>query len=80
MHHPREIVDSDVHVAVELRVRLVPRDPSQNLENMVNKGESPPSVKIGKKVYWSEVAVRKWQLLFAAREAWRPVRKPTRAA
>lgn len=38
----------------------MPRDPPQNLENMVNKGEFPPSVKIGKKVCWSEVAVRKW--------------------
>jgi len=51
------------------RLGIAPR----TLENMVNAGEFPPSVKLGKKVYWSEVAVRKWQKRrFAAQEAWQP--------
>ena len=45
----------------------------RTLENMVKAGEFPPSVRIGKHVFWSEVAVRKWQrTLFAAQEAWQP--------
>lgn len=45
----------------------------RTLENMVRDGEFPPPVRVGKKVYWSEVAVRRWQRkLFAAQEAWQP--------
>lgn len=51
------------------RLALSPR----TLENMVKAGEFPPPVRVGKFVYWSEVAVRKWQrILFAAQEAWQP--------
>lgn len=45
----------------------------RTLENMVGENEFPPSVRIGKKVYWSEKTFLKWlQLRFAAQEAWRP--------
>lgn len=41
------------------------------LENMVKAGTFPPPVRIGKRVYWSEVSVQKWQqALFAAQESW----------
>ncbi len=44
---------------------------ARGLENMIQRGEFPPPVKIGKCVYWSEVAVMKWQRkLFANQEAW----------
>jgi len=49
------------------RLSISPR----TLENMVNDGAFPPSVRIGKYVYWSEVAVVAWQRrMFAAQEAW----------
>ncbi|ODU50605.1 MAG: hypothetical protein ABS92_02590 [Thiobacillus sp. SCN 63-374] len=51
------------------RLGIAPR----TLENMVSEGEFPPSVKLGKYVYWSEKAILKWlQLRFAAQESWRP--------
>ena len=38
---------------------------------MVKDGSFPPSVRLGKHVYWSEMAVHKWQQrLFAAQESW----------
>lgn len=41
------------------------------LENMVKGGTFPPPVRIGKRVYWSETSVQKWQdSLFAAQESW----------
>lgn len=49
------------------RLNISPR----TLENMVKAGTFPPPVRVGKYVYWSEVAVRSWQRrLFAAQEAW----------
>ena len=49
------------------RLAISPR----TLENMVKDGGFPPPVRMGKHVYWSETAVRKWQLrLFAAQESW----------
>lgn len=43
----------------------------RTIENMVNEGAFPPPVRVGKYVYWSEIAVRKWQeRLFAAQESW----------
>lgn len=45
----------------------------RTLEYMVNRGEFPSPVRIGKKVYWSDTAVRNWQRkLFASQEAWAP--------
>jgi prophage regulatory protein len=45
----------------------------RTLENFVRDGQFPPPVKLGKCVYWSELAVSKWhKMLFAAQEAWRP--------
>lgn len=49
------------------RLNISPR----TLENMVNAGTFPPSVRVGKYVYWSELAVAEWQRrMFAAQEAW----------
>lgn len=43
------------------------------LEYQVLNDTFPPPVRVGRKVYWSEVAVRRWQQrLFAAQEAWQP--------
>ena len=43
----------------------------RTIENMVKEGIFPPPVRVGKYVYWSEIAVRKWQeRLFAAQESW----------
>ncbi len=51
------------------RLAIAPR----TLENMVKNGQFPSGVRVGKHVFWSELAVRKWQLmLFAAQEAWQP--------
>lgn len=45
----------------------------RTLENMIRDGAFPPPVRLGKRVFWSEVAVSAWQKrLFAAQEAWRP--------
>lgn len=45
----------------------------RGLEYLVKRGEFPPPVKIGKYVYWSEVAVMKWKRrLFAIQEVWEP--------
>ncbi|TVT75619.1 MAG: helix-turn-helix domain-containing protein [Denitromonas halophila] len=45
----------------------------RTIENMVNAGTFPPPVRIGKYVYWSEVAVSAWQRrMFSAQEAWTP--------
>ncbi|PLC49384.1 DNA-binding protein [Pollutimonas subterranea] len=49
------------------RLQVSPR----TIENMVKAGIFPPPVRVGKYVYWSEVAVRKWQeRMFAAQESW----------
>ncbi|MBA9858626.1 helix-turn-helix domain-containing protein [Ralstonia insidiosa] len=49
------------------RLNISPR----TLENMVNAGTFPPSVRVGKYVYWSEIAVNTWQRrMFSAQEAW----------
>lgn len=49
------------------RLAVSPR----TIENMVNAGAFPPPVRVGKHVYWSEVAVKAWQRrMFAAQEAW----------
>lgn len=43
----------------------------RTIENMVKDGSFPPPVRVGKYVYWSEIAVRQWQeRLFAAQETW----------
>ena len=43
----------------------------RTIENMVKAGTFPPSVRIGKHVFWSEIAVTKWQQrMFAAQESW----------
>ena len=43
----------------------------RTIENMVKEGTFPPPVRVGKYVYWSEAAVRKWQeRIFAAQESW----------
>jgi prophage regulatory protein len=45
----------------------------RTIENMVKAGSFPPPVRVGKHVFWSEAAVRKWQeRLFAAQENWSP--------
>lgn len=44
---------------------------ARTIENMVSGGTFPPPVRVGKRVYWSEIAVRNWQRrMFAAQEAW----------
>jgi len=43
----------------------------RGLENLIKRGVFPPPVRIGKFVYWSESAVKKWQIrTFAAQESW----------
>lgn len=43
------------------------------LEYMCARGEFPPPVRIGKRVYWSEISVRRWQRqLFSSQESWVP--------
>jgi prophage regulatory protein len=68
MHHPHDSVAQQLNKAQLLeRLSLSERA----LENMVKDGRFPPPVRIGKFVYWSEVAVRKWQeRIFAAQENW----------
>ena len=51
------------------RLAIAPR----TLENMVKSSQFPVGVRVGKHVYWSDLAVCKWQrLMFAGQEAWRP--------
>ena len=51
------------------RLAIAPR----TLENMVKNGQFPSGVRVGKHVFWSELAVHKWQrLMFAGQEAWQP--------
>jgi predicted DNA-binding transcriptional regulator AlpA len=41
------------------------------IENIVRNGTFPPPVRLGKCVYWSEVAVHSWRRRrFAGQEAW----------
>lgn len=48
----------------------------RTLENMVKEDAFPQPVRIGRYVYWSEVAVRNWrERLFSAQEAWGPSRR-----
>lgn len=43
------------------------------LEGLVKRGEFPEPVRIGKRVYWSEKAIQRWQKrMFGAQEAWAP--------
>lgn len=43
----------------------------RSIENMVKAGTFPPPVRIGKRVFWSDRAIRKWQgELFASQESW----------
>ena len=45
----------------------------RGLEYLVARGEFPPPVKLGKRVYWSSKAVSRWrQRLFAHQENWKP--------
>lgn len=51
------------------RLGISPR----TLEYMVSRQEFPPPVRVGKKVYWSDVAVLRWQRqLFLSQENWMP--------
>ena len=51
------------------RLAIAPR----TLENMVKADQFPAPVRVGKHVYWSELAVGKWlRLMFAGQEAWQP--------
>ena len=63
---PADLLDK---ASVCSRLSLSPR----TVENMVQDGTFPPPVRVGRKVYWSEIAVRRWQQrLFAAQESWQP--------
>ncbi len=43
----------------------------RTIENMVKSGDFPPAVRIGKLVYWSQIALSRWQQKrFADQEAW----------
>lgn len=43
------------------------------LEMMVKANKFPPSVRLGKCVYWSHVAVTRWQQqAFSEQEQWQP--------
>lgn len=43
------------------------------LEGKVKEGAFPPPVRLGKHVYWSELAVNAWKArMFGPQEAWRP--------
>jgi len=45
----------------------------RTIENMVKADTFPAPVRIGKHVFWSEIAVHRWQAaLFAAQENWSP--------
>lgn len=46
---------------------------SRRLEGLVAAGEFPPSVRLGKRAYWSAGVVRRWhERLFLAQETWLP--------
>lgn len=43
------------------------------LETMVKNHDFPPGIRLGKHVYWSELAVNRWlQETFARQETWSP--------
>jgi predicted DNA-binding transcriptional regulator AlpA len=43
----------------------------RTLEYMIKRNEFPPPVRLGKYVYWSELAVENWQLKkFSSQESW----------
>lgn len=45
----------------------------RTLESMVKAGTFPPSVRMGKHVYWSEAAILGWMSrMFGPQEAWKP--------
>ncbi|WP_374326932.1 helix-turn-helix transcriptional regulator [Azonexus sp.] len=44
---------------------------ARTIENLVKAQKFPPPVRIGKNVYWSEIAVSKWRdALFSQQERW----------
>ena len=46
---------------------------ARTLEGMVKAGEFPPSVRLGKCVYWTEAAVDKWLTrVFGVQDSWVP--------
>ncbi len=46
---------------------------ARTLEAMVKAETFPPSVRLGKNVYWSEAAVNNWMSrMFGPQAAWRP--------
>ena len=48
----------------------------RTLENLVRRGEFPPPVTVGKRVYWTRAVVDGWlQSTFAAQVAWVPRRR-----
>ncbi len=61
---PQLLTKSDLTTRLNISLRTI--------ENMVKAGDFPPPVRIGKYVYWSEVAVTRWrQKLFTDQENWR---------
>ena len=63
--HPSLLKKTEVCKKLALSLRT--------LENMVKAGTFPPSVRMGKHVYWSEVAISGWMTrMFGVQEAWRP--------
>lgn len=46
---------------------------ARTLEAMVNDGQFPPPVRLGKRVYWCEPVVAAWlQRVFGPQLSWRP--------
>ncbi|MDR7297057.1 putative DNA-binding transcriptional regulator AlpA [Pelomonas aquatica] len=53
----------------------------RTLEGKVNAGEFPPGRRIGKFIYWTEVAIQQWVVrYFGAQEAWMPSTVAARSA
>jgi prophage regulatory protein len=62
---PTLLKKSDVCERLNLSLRT--------LDAMVKAGTFPPSVRMGKHVYWSEVAILSWMSrMFGVQEAWHP--------
>lgn len=52
------------------RLKISPR----TLEGLVKEGSFPPSVRMGKHIYWSEKCVSDFVTrMFAVQNAWRPI-------
>jgi predicted DNA-binding transcriptional regulator AlpA len=56
---------SKQEICAQLKISL------RTIENMVKSGGFPPGVRVGKFMYWSEIAVLRWQQKrFAIQESW----------